>query len=56
MKFYSTIELKDLFETCYITSEEESKKILDDYNKDKKKYLKILYQLQVDKIILQKKI
>ena len=49
MNFYNTIELKDLFETCYITSEEESKKILDDYNKDKKKYLKILYQLQVDK-------
>ena len=49
MKLYNTIELKELFETCYIKSEEESKKILNDYNNDQKKYLKIFYQLQTDR-------
>ena len=49
MKLFSSIELKDLFETYYIASEEESKRIINDYNNDKKKFLKILYQLQSDK-------
>lgn len=49
MKLYSTIELKELFETCYIASDEESKQILKDYANDKKKFVKILYQLQVDR-------
>ena len=49
MKFYSTIELKDLFETCYILSQEESDLVLANYIEDKKKFLKILYQLQFDK-------
>ena len=48
-KFYSTIELKDLFETCYILSQEESDLVLANYIEDKKKFLKILYQLQFDK-------
>ena len=49
LKLYSTIELKDLFETCYILSQEESDLVLLNYNEDKKKFLKILYQLQIDK-------
>ena len=49
MKLYSIIELKDLFETCYILSQEESDLVLLNYNEDKKKFLKILYQLQIDK-------
>ena len=49
LKLYSTIELKDLFETCYILSQEESELVLLNYDKDKKKFLKILYQLQIDK-------
>ena len=49
MKLYSTIQLKDLFETCYIASKEESDLILKNYNNDNKKYIKILYQLQIDK-------
>ena len=49
MKLYTTIELKDLFETCYIASKEESDQILLNYNNDKKKYIKIFYQLQIDR-------
>ena len=49
LKLYSIIELKDLFETCYILSQEESDLVLLNYNEDKKKFLKILYQLQIDK-------
>ena len=49
MRLYSTIELKDLFETCYILSKEESDLILLNYNGDKKKFVKILYQLQIDR-------
>ena len=49
MRLYSTIELKDLFETCYILSKDESDLILLNYNEDKKKFVKILYQLQIDK-------
>ena len=49
LKLYSIIELKDLFETCYILSQEESELVLLNYNEDKKKFLKILYQLQIDK-------
>lgn len=37
MRLYSTIELKDLFETCYILSKDESDLILLNYNEDKKK-------------------
>ena len=49
MRLYSTIELKDLFETCYILSKDESDLILLNYNEDKKKFVKILYQLQIDR-------
>ena len=49
MRLYSIIELKDLFETCYILSKEESDLILLNYNEDKKKFVKILYQLQIDR-------
>ena len=49
LKLYATIELKDLFETCYIASKEESEQILLNYNNDKKKYIKIFYQLQIDR-------
>ena len=49
MRLYTTIELKDLFETCYIASKEESEQILLEYNNDKKKFVKILYQLQIDR-------
>ncbi len=49
MRLYSTIELKDLFETCYILSKDESDLILLNFNEDKKKFVKILYQLQIDR-------
>ena len=49
MKLFNTIQLQDLFETCYIASKEESDEILKKYNNDNKKYIKILYQLQVDR-------
>ena len=49
MRLYSTIELKDLFETCYILSKDESDLVLLNYNEDKKKFVKILYQLQIDR-------
>ena len=49
MKLFSTINLQDLFETCYIASKEESEAILKQYNSDNKKYIKILYQIQVDR-------
>jgi hypothetical protein len=49
MKLFNTIQLQDLFETCYIASKEESDLILKKYNNDNKKYIKILYQLQVDR-------
>ena len=49
MKLFSTINLQDLFETCYIASKEESEAILKQYNNDNKKYIKILYQIQVDR-------
>ena len=49
MRLYSSIELKDLFETCYILSKDESDLVLLNYNEDKKKFVKILYQLQIDK-------
>jgi len=49
MRLYSSIELKDLFETCYILSKDESDLVLLNYNEDKKKFVKILYQLQIDR-------
>ena len=49
MKLYTVIELKDLFQTWYIASKEDSDLILKNYNEDKKKYIKILYQLQIDR-------
>ena len=49
MHLYSSIELKDLFETCYILSKEESDLILLEYREDKKKFMKILYQLQINR-------
>ena len=49
MKLFCTINLQDLFETCYIASKEESEAILKQYNNDNKKFIKILYQIQVDK-------
>ena len=49
MKLFNTIQLQDLFETCYIASKEESDLIIKKYNNDNKKYIKILYQLQVDR-------
>ena len=49
MKLYTVIELKDLFQNWYIASKEDSDLILKNYNEDKKKYIKILYQLQIDR-------
>ena len=47
-KIYSSIDVKDLFETSYILSKEESVAIIKDYQDDNKNYIKIYYQMQVD--------
>ena len=49
LKLYRAIDIKDLFENTYILSEEESQIIINDYKNDNKHFLKIYYQMQVDK-------
>lgn len=49
MMIFSSIELSSLLETAYILSKEESDKIISDFKKDSKNYIKIFYMLQVDK-------
>ena len=46
---YNNLELSDLFENSYILSKEESDIIMSDYRKDSKNFIKIFYQMQVDK-------
>ena len=48
-KLYQTIEVKDIFENTYILSKEESGDIMNEFLKDNKHYIKIYYQMQVDK-------
>ena len=48
-KLYNTIEIKDLFENTYIISKEESATIMKEYLSDSKHFIKIYYQMQVDK-------
>lgn len=49
MGIFNTIELKDLFENCYILSNEESEVIIKDYSNDNKNFIKIYFQTQVSK-------
>lgn len=46
---YNTIELKDLFDNCYILSNEESNIIIKDYVNDNKSFIKIYFQTQINK-------
>ena len=48
-KFYQTIEVKDIFENTYILSKDDSSDIMNQYLKDNKHFIKIYYQMQVDK-------
>ena len=48
-KLYRSIDIRELFENTYILSEEESQVILTDYKNDSKHFLKIYYQMQVDR-------
>ena len=46
---FNTIELKDLFDNCYILSKEESDIIIKDYSNDNKNFIKIYFQTQISK-------
>ena len=46
---YNNIELKDLFDNCYILSNEESNIIIKDYVNDNKSFIKIYFQTQINK-------
>ena len=48
-RIFNTIELKDLFDNCYILSKEESNIIIKDYANDNKNYIKIYFQTQISK-------
>ena len=48
-KIYNSIDVKDIFENAYMLSEEESKEVMDDYSNDNSHYIKIYYQMQVNK-------
>lgn len=48
-KIYNTIELKDLFDNCYILSKEESEIIIKDFSNDNKNFIKIYFQTQISK-------
>ena len=48
-KIYNSIDVKDIFEIAYMLSEEESKEVMDDYSNDNSHYIKIYYQMQVNK-------
>ena len=49
LRLYSSIELNDIFENSYILSKEESVAVFNDYMKDNKNFIKIYFQMQVDK-------
>lgn len=49
MKFYNSIEIKELFESFFILSKEESLVIMEEFLKDNKNIIKIYFQMQVDK-------
>ena len=49
LKIYNSIEIKEIFETAYILSKEESEIIIQDFRKDNKHYIRIYYQMQFDK-------
>ena len=49
MRLYNSIDVNDIFENSYILPKEESGSIMKDYLNDYKHYLKIYYQMQVDK-------
>ena len=48
-RIFNTIELKDLFDNCYILSKEESNIIIKDYANDNKNYIKIYFQTQISR-------
>ena len=48
-KLYKSIDIRELFENTYILSGEESQIILNDYKNDNQHFLKIYYQMQVDR-------
>ena len=48
-RLYNSIEVKDLFENSYILSNEESEVIKNDYINDNSHFIKIFYQMQMDK-------
>ena len=48
-RIFNTIELKDLFDNCYILSKEESDIIIKDYSNDNKNFIKIYFQTQISK-------
>ena len=48
-KIHHSIEVKDIFENCYILSKEESGEIVDKYIKDNRNFVTIHYQMQADK-------
>ena len=49
LKLYNSIEIKEIFETAYILSREESEIIIQDFKNDNKHYIRIYYQMQFDK-------
>ena len=49
LRLYNSIEVKDLFENSYILSKEESEVIKNDYKNDNTHFIKIFYQMQIDK-------
>ena len=49
LKIYNSIEVKELFENAYILSSEESELIKQDFKTDNTHYIRILYQMQIDK-------
>ena len=49
LKIYNSIEIKEIFESAYILSKEESEIIIQDFRNDNKHYIRIYYQMQIDK-------
>ena len=49
LKIYNSIEIKEIFESAYILSKEESEIIIQDFRNDNKHYIRIYYQMQFDK-------
>ena len=49
IRIYNSIEVNDLLENSYILPKGQSEEIIKDYRNDYKNFLKIYYQMQVDK-------